>query len=108
MMLRFSCREIQYRLAFRIFGPNFVDRGFRFTEGRICLAPEREERFFLLFCSPFRRSIERFGYEIGERLQRLITIRKTKSKSAKKVIGTPVGIGPAVLKSQRDLEASSF
>ena len=62
----------------------------------------------LLIGASLSGSIERFGYKIRKRLQRLVAIRNAEPKSAQEVIRPAMGIGAAVLKSQRNLEASSF
>src|SRR6476619_6531628 len=108
MMLRFPRREVQHRFTFRIIGPNLIDCGVRFGKAWICFAPEVEERLILLFATTLSGSIERFRYKIRKRLQGLVAIRNAESKSAQKVIRPAVGVGAAVLKSQRNLEARSF
>src|SRR6478672_5439757 len=81
MMLRLPRREVQHRFTFRIVRPNLIDCSVRYSEARICFAPEVEQRLFLLFGATLTGSIERFGYKIRKWLQRLVAICNAEPKS---------------------------
>src|SRR3954451_3008856 len=104
MILWFSRREVQHRFTLRIFGPNLIDCSIGFGKAWICFAPEVEQRLSLLLGAALSGSIERVGYKIRKRLHGLFAIGDAESKSSQEVIRPAVGIGAAVLKSQRNLK----
>src|SRR5262245_8467179 len=108
MMFGLPRREVQHGFTFRVIGPSLIDCSVRFGKARGCFAPKVEQGRVLLFAATVNGSVKRYRYKIRQRLHGLVAIRNTEAKSSQKVVRAAMCISAAMLKSQRNLEASSF